>query len=56
MKNPISLHIDADACLVKQDIYRVAEHHAGKGVALKGRSYAVMAGLVPAIHDLLASR
>jgi uncharacterized protein len=32
---PISLYIDADACPVKQEIYRVAERHAGKGVALK---------------------
>ena len=32
---PISLYIDADACPVKQEIYRVAERHAGKGTALK---------------------
>ena len=32
---PISLYIDADACLVKQEVYRVAERHAGKGTALK---------------------
>jgi uncharacterized protein YaiI (UPF0178 family) len=32
---PITLYIDADACPVKQEIYRVAERHAGKGVALK---------------------
>jgi uncharacterized protein YaiI (UPF0178 family) len=25
---PISIHIDADACPVKQEIYRVAERHA----------------------------
>ena len=31
----ISLYIDADACPVKQEIYRVAERHALKGVALK---------------------
>jgi hypothetical protein len=31
----ISLFIDADACPVKQEIYRVAERHAGKGTALK---------------------
>jgi uncharacterized protein len=31
----ISLYIDADACPVKQEIYRVAQRHAGKGVALK---------------------
>jgi uncharacterized protein YaiI (UPF0178 family) len=32
---PITIYIDADACPVKQEIYRVAERHAGKGVALK---------------------
>jgi uncharacterized protein len=32
---PVILYIDADACPVKQEIYRVAERHAGKGVALK---------------------
>jgi len=33
--NPITLYIDADACPVKQEIYRVAERHALKGVALE---------------------
>jgi hypothetical protein len=28
---PITIYIDADACLVKQEIYRVAERHARKG-------------------------
>ena len=32
---PISIYIDADACPVKQEIYRVAERHALKGVVLK---------------------
>ena len=32
---PITLYIDADACPVKQEIYRVAERHAQKGVDLK---------------------
>ena len=32
---PITLYIDADACPVKQEIYRVAERHALKGTALK---------------------
>jgi uncharacterized protein YaiI (UPF0178 family) len=32
---PISIYIDADACPVKQEIYRVAERHARKGAALK---------------------
>jgi uncharacterized protein len=31
----IALYIDADACPVKQEIYRVAERHALKGTALK---------------------
>jgi hypothetical protein len=33
--NPIILYIDADACPVKQEIYRVAERHALKGTTLK---------------------
>jgi uncharacterized protein YaiI (UPF0178 family) len=32
---PISIYVDADACPVKQEIYRVAERHARKGTALK---------------------
>jgi uncharacterized protein YaiI (UPF0178 family) len=31
----IIIYIDADACPVKQEIYRVAERHALKGTALK---------------------
>jgi uncharacterized protein len=31
----ISLYIDADACPVKQEVYRVAERRAAKGTALK---------------------
>jgi uncharacterized protein YaiI (UPF0178 family) len=31
----ITLYIDADACPVKQEIYRVAERHALKGTKLK---------------------
>jgi uncharacterized protein len=31
----ITLYIDADACPVKQEIYRVAERHVLKGTALK---------------------
>jgi uncharacterized protein YaiI (UPF0178 family) len=33
--NPITIYIDADACPVKQEVYRVAERHALKGTALK---------------------
>ncbi len=35
MPQPIHLYIDADACPVKQEIYRVAERFARKGTALK---------------------
>ena len=31
----ITLYIDADACPVKQEVYRVAERHALKGTAVK---------------------
>jgi hypothetical protein len=31
----ITIYIDADACPVKQEIYRVAERHALKGVAIR---------------------
>ena len=31
----ITIYIDADACPVKQEIYRVAERHLRKGTALK---------------------
>ena len=31
----IAIYIDADACPVKQEIYRVAERHARKGIAVK---------------------
>jgi uncharacterized protein len=31
----ISLYIDADACPVKNEVYRVAERHALKGIAIK---------------------
>ncbi len=32
---PIAIYIDADACPVKPEVYRVAERHALKGVGLK---------------------
>jgi uncharacterized protein YaiI (UPF0178 family) len=35
MPGPITLYIDADACPVKQEIYRVAERFVGRGTALK---------------------
>ena len=35
MSHPVTIYVDADACPVKQEVYRVAERHAAKGVALK---------------------
>ena len=35
MPSPILLFVDADACPVKQEIYRVAERFIGRGTALK---------------------
>ncbi len=35
LSQPVTIYIDADACPVKQEIYRVAERHALKGIALK---------------------
>jgi uncharacterized protein len=35
MSHRVTIFIDADACPVKQEIYRVAERHALKGVNLK---------------------
>jgi uncharacterized protein len=34
MSNPIAIYIDADACPVKQEVYRVAERHLAKSLAL----------------------
>ncbi|MFL5087240.1 MAG: YaiI/YqxD family protein [Xanthobacteraceae bacterium] len=35
MSTPIAIYVDADACPVKTEVYRVAERHLGKGLALK---------------------
>ena len=35
MAQPIAIYVDADACPVKSEVYRVAERHRGRGVALK---------------------
>jgi uncharacterized protein len=35
MSQPIAIHVDADACPVKGEVYRVAERHLGRGVELK---------------------
>jgi uncharacterized protein len=35
MTQPIAIYVDADACPVKNEVYRVAERHLGRGVALK---------------------
>jgi uncharacterized protein YaiI (UPF0178 family) len=34
MSKPIAIYVDADACAVKGQVYRVAERHLLKGVAL----------------------
>ena len=34
-RKPIAIYVDADACPVKHEVYRVAERHAGKGLGLK---------------------
>ena len=35
MSRPIILYVDADACPVKQEVYRVAEHFLTRGTLLK---------------------
>src|SRR5262245_23999386 len=35
MSEVISIYVDADACPVKQEVYRVAERHLVKGTVLK---------------------
>jgi uncharacterized protein len=35
LTKPIAIHVDADACPVKAEIYRVAERHLLKGLDLK---------------------
>ncbi|MFL6934730.1 MAG: YaiI/YqxD family protein [Xanthobacteraceae bacterium] len=35
MSKPIAIYVDADACPVKAEIYRVAERHLGNGLELK---------------------
>ena len=35
MPRPIAIYVDADACPVKQEVYRVAERFARRGTALK---------------------
>jgi uncharacterized protein YaiI (UPF0178 family) len=35
MRRPIAIYVDADACPVKEEVYRVAERHLLKGTALK---------------------
>jgi len=50
---PISIYIDADACPVKQEIYRVAERHALKGTALKVFVVSNSSIAVPRDHALI---
>jgi uncharacterized protein YaiI (UPF0178 family) len=35
LANLVTIYVDADACPVKQDIYRVVESHAPKGTNFK---------------------
>jgi uncharacterized protein YaiI (UPF0178 family) len=46
----IALFIDADACPVKPEVYRVAERHALKGTALK--VFGVTNSPIAAPHDI----
>jgi uncharacterized protein YaiI (UPF0178 family) len=46
----IALFIDADACPVKQEIYRVAERHTLKGTAL--RVFVVSNSPIAVPHDI----
>jgi uncharacterized protein len=50
---PITIYVDADACPVKQEVYRVAERHAGKGVALKVVVVSNSPIAVPRDHPLI---
>ena len=48
-KNSITLYIDADACPVKQEIYRVAERHVLKVFVISNTPIAIP-------HDPLIER
>lgn len=48
----IAIYIDADACPVKQEIYRVAERHVRKGTAL--RVFVVSNSPIAVPRDLLS--
>jgi uncharacterized protein YaiI (UPF0178 family) len=50
----IALYIDADACPVKQEIYRVAERHALKGTAI--RVFVVSNSPISVPHDEIIER
>jgi len=50
----IAIYIDADACPVKQEIYRVAERHAQKGTAL--RVFVVSNSPIAVPHDEFVER
>jgi len=47
----ITIYIDADACPVKQEVYRVAERYALTGVALKVFVVSNSAIAVPCCKD-----
>jgi uncharacterized protein len=50
----IAIYIDADACPVKQEVYRVAERHALKGAALK--VFVVSNSLIAVPRDAFVER
>jgi uncharacterized protein len=50
----IAIYIDADACPVKQEVYRVAERHALKGAALK--VFVVSNSLIAVSRDAFVER
>ena len=50
----ITIYVDADACPVKQEVYRVAERHALKGAALK--VFVVSNSLIAVSRDAFVER
>jgi uncharacterized protein len=52
--SPITLYIDADACPVKAEVYRVAERHAGRGTTIK--VFVVSNSPIAVPHDAMIER
>jgi len=53
MVSSVAIYVDADACPVKQEVYRVAERHALKGVDLKVLVVSNSPIAVPRDHALI---